>query len=618
MYAQQLYFMLWLSPCLMSWGSGMQGVFHMKSFGEQGEFLSLDSPSKNSKDFTNFRRIIHDGKHDHMVCTTYPLCRSFSNIIAEEYNSWAAEDISLPHEWYNPYNLPESINQIGNQNEFLHEGSILPLSIYMNHENFINQPSNFQEVQNFYPENPWNIAPVEDLGFSGPHYQKETYPKADIAKYQTSSSPTIRPIPDGILQHGNHINMAPHFDELWYPEISLVPQAHQNLDVSHIEKVTGSPNFHFNKDLSHSPHISEMRNSVFDVYQNQNFEVSTLNSASLYPDSGSSNNNDKISNLNIDTKKLIPNASNKRRRKKKVPKTNAEDYFKDRLELIMILRKNFSIGPRELAQHIPNEDSQGHRFMWEKQETPEKEAKYHKYIDKEILKFIKEFEHKEGIQPKRGDDFEVEKHLEHKETTLVDNLKRNRIIQSAFRIQWNGSEVLKSNIYNFADNFIHYGELTPHLGTSKHIKNISALGSTFVKIIAKLPKDKLSKEFEDDQSLLKYTHNFWKLCFSNQKEMKNGVRNFFRSIEEDISEKDMDRYVSTKFSKEHHQPDAIFSKIGISITSKTDRKQIYLFSWYFVYFRTMVFYPNLMFRKKSLAGNQLKKFIESGILYFFL
>ncbi|CAH7667932.1 expressed protein [Phakopsora pachyrhizi] len=201
--------------------------------------------------------------------------------------------------------------------------------------------------------------------------------------------------------------------------------------------------------------------------------------------------------------------------------------------------------------------------------------------------------------------------------SAIDRRKKDRIIEYTLRVQWNGSESLKETIHRFSFDFERYGEVVPHTGTAGHIKMISIIGINLMKIIAKKYSKKLgSVNFGDDQRLIKYTENFWKVCFADRREMKAELRIFFESIEEHSSNEDIDRFVSTVFTKKDNNPANIFLKISSNIAWKTNRQEIYLFSWYFAFFRTIVYFPELFSIKGYLPGNYLKKFIEGGILYF--
>ncbi|CAH7671114.1 expressed protein [Phakopsora pachyrhizi] len=113
MFTLQLFSIFCLSLHLILRYRGVQGAFHIASFGEEGEYLSHDSVSVNRKDFSKFNQNINYDKHNYMVPPTNPSSRVFSKPIAGEHTNLEAEDISLPYESDNPFNSPESVIQIG-------------------------------------------------------------------------------------------------------------------------------------------------------------------------------------------------------------------------------------------------------------------------------------------------------------------------------------------------------------------------------------------------------------------------------------------------------------------------------------------------------------------------
>ncbi|CAH7667925.1 expressed protein, partial [Phakopsora pachyrhizi] len=607
----QLYLIFYFSRYLISWGRGVEGAILKKSFGDEGEYLSLSSVSNNSKDLLKFQQNINDDKQNCIIHPKKPLSRDFFKQIAEENNKLKPKEISLQSEWENRFNPTEYVIQFENQHKFQHGGSMLPHSDYMIREDSVNQSQNFQETLNFFPQISSYTAQVEDLRFSGLNHQKETYPDPGPSKYQTLSSKATQPMIDVGFHNTINFNLASYLDENLYPNHSTVSQAYRNFDAPNTELTLGNPAFHFiQKDSIKNLHVSEVRDRVYNGNDNEYFEVSkNPNTESSFQNSGSRNNFKDDENSILFTSK-------KRKRKSKKAERELKESIKERLDLLRILEKNFSIGSMETLQNDIIFESKSRKFLLTHKKDPEKEAKYQKFIDKSILNFLHKDGPKEDQQPNCGIAPKVKEKFTQSEISLLDNRKRSRIIESAFRIQWNGFESLKKDINELASNFGSHKEADIHEGPSLHIKNISTLGITFMKIIAKkYPKGQVSKEFEDDQRLLEYSKIFWKFCFMDHKKMKEGLKDFFKSIRGDSSKRDIDYFLSTNLSKEHHKPDKIFSIIKTRITKKTDRKQILLFSWYFVFFRTMVYYPELFF-KGSLGGNWLKMFIEKGIMYF--
>ncbi|CAH7671113.1 expressed protein [Phakopsora pachyrhizi] len=367
------------------------------------------------------------------------------------------------------------------------------------------------------------------------------------------------------------------------------------------------------KDPLNSPQSSKVRDRELDGYNKQSREALNLNPRTTFQIFGPINANTKINQLNKLINKESSNLITSEKRKRKVTQLElkAIESFEERLDLIRVLKEDFTIGPKETSQKSKN-----YIFLRRKKKYPEEEAKYQKYIGKKVLNFLREQRPKENRHPEFSISVEVDSRFRRSEISAFDNRKRSEIIESAFRIQWNGFDAIEKSISDNAYNFRDHKDMKAQGATLLHIENISNLGITFMKIIAKkYPKGLVSDEFGDDQCLLAYNNLFWNFCFKNHKDLKEDVRVFFRSIRGNSSEKDIDQFVSAKLSVKHNKPEVIFSIIKTRITTKTDRNQILLFSWYFVFLRTMVYYPELIFQC-SLDGNQLKTFIENGILYF--
>ncbi|CAH7682738.1 hypothetical protein PPACK8108_LOCUS15810 [Phakopsora pachyrhizi] len=615
MFALQTCFFLWLSPSLISRGRGMQGFSHMKSIGDKGEYPLLDSTSKNIEDFSNLQQNIHAYKSSHVAPPTYPVSMDFLNQNAEEFNNWEAEDFSLLHEWENPFSHPEPEIQLENQYNTQHKGNILSHSVRMIHQNLIDQPSNFQSLD-YYLEDTWDFAPVEELTFSGPNHYKETHPRISFSKDQASSP--IQPKFDGDLYGGNQINLVSNIDKFRYPDLSFVTENPQYIAIPHDEKITENPSINFLQNYhSISPQPSEMIYRVLDDYRNQNLNVLNINPSSSSHNSGLLIDKPEISHPknSIDSNNLILGKSKRLKRKKNQKKIRkGEESDREKRDLLRILKEDFSTCSREAAQKFASGKQHGFMSARQLKQNQDKEAGYKTYIDSRVLNFINEYELKRGGKTKLHN----ERSLEKAEINLIGRRKTFRIIECVFRLQWDDCDLLKTAIHEFAHKFKNYEEATAHVLTPEHIKKISIIGITFMKIIAsKYPKNSVSKNFGEDQSLQKYTVKFWEHCFTNHGDIKNGVKSFFKSIREDNSELDIDQIISTEFLRSKNTPVLMFSKIRHRITFKTGIDQIYLFSWFFCFFRTIIYYPELLLKTGCAPGMKLKRFIENGIMYFF-
>ncbi|CAH7667927.1 hypothetical protein PPACK8108_LOCUS2369, partial [Phakopsora pachyrhizi] len=449
-----------------------------------------------------------------MVHSTHPVNMDFSNQISGEYNNWEAEDILPLHEWDNYFKYPESVIQLESHHEFQHGKTMFPPTVYTGHSDSVNQPANFEEVQHFHPVTPWSTASVEDLSFSVPNHQRETQTHEGSSKYQTPSPNTIQPIIDEGLHDESHYNLASYFDEFWHSDHSLVPQVHQNMDIPHTEQAIGVSDYHFLQNVPPiNPPISDITNRLLDDYHIQSREVFNINPESLFQNSGFINDDAKTGQLSnsIINENLIHNASKELKRKFTQAEHEAIESFKKRLDLIDILKKYFSIGPKETSKNNALSGSSVNRFLKKKKKNPELEAKYQRYIENETLKFVQEEELKEYQQPILGDSFKVEERSKKAERSAIDDRRRARLIECAFRIQWKDYQLFRKRLNDFAKYFIYPVEVTAHAGI------------TFMKIISKnYPKVKISEEFGDEESLLQYNTNFWNLCFLDQENMKTG------------------------------------------------------------------------------------------------
>ncbi|CAH7667483.1 expressed protein [Phakopsora pachyrhizi] len=598
------YLILWLSPSLVLLpGKGVQGYFLMRSLGEEGEHLSLDSASRNSEDISNVRRNIHDDKRNNLVPTSCPLNMDYSDQMAKEHNNWEEEDISLIHEWDNPSSPPGSVFLFENPYEIQHGKSTSPRSANTNHKNLIDQPSNFQQAHNFYLEDPQKFVIIDEISFSGGTNQKETNPHLSSSKDQDLSSYTIQHMLDGDLHDGNHINSMSHSNEFRHPDPAFVSQINQNLEITRDEQVTENPALHI---MQNDLHLSEMRNRV---NENQDSEVLNPKPASSSHNPGFTNTEEykDNENLTIGTSKKYEAINTK------LEIESIDESAKERSDLVNILSNHFSILSKETAHISATKKQYGFMSAQQSTKTPEEEAIYKNFIDKKVLKFVKGNESKKGKKTKLG----VERPFKKAETLAIGKRKRTKIVKYALGIQWNESESLKKTINQFAESFRKRRGLTVHDGLSRHIQTISFIGIAIMKIIAKnYAKNPVSENFGDDQSLINYSKRFWKYCFTNNREMGGGIRKFFKSIKECTSEEDIDKFLSTNFTKKDRNPGIIFAYIKDKLSTKTNWEQIYRFSWYFVFFRTIAYYPELFSKRGYIPGNYLKKFVEGGILYF--
>ncbi|CAH7682490.1 expressed protein [Phakopsora pachyrhizi] len=566
MFWLRLCLILWLSPSVIFRVRVVQGLFHSSPLGEAGEHQSLDSASWNSRDFHNIQQNVQTDEQTHNVHSAHPVNNDFLNQMHKEYIKWAENEISPLDEWYNPSD----------------------------------SAPNLEEVMNSYHRDPWDFALVKDSGIAIRNHQQKTYPFVGSSKDQEQSSSTIQPLHDEIFVDGDHVKLVSHFDEFRHSDSSFVPQSYQSFEIPQDEQMTQYPAFPTVKnDLFYSPHLSETRNRV---YQSQDCKRSYLNPSSSH-NSGfidSSAAIDQRSNSK-DNKNLIIGTP-KKRSKNVQTLADAEGYIRAKKKLITILKENFIICAKERALGRVSIKS------------PENVLNYIESKHKKSTNFMKHNKPQEVPQAK----YRIKGQSKDKNSERITRLKKYIIVEYAKRIEWTGSDVLKAAINSFADGFDNYQNAAKKPCTPGHIKNISVLGITFMKIIAKNYSNyPSSKVFGHDDSLLHYTKSFWNFCFTYDGKTDEDLEDFFANLGEKYTKKNLDQFLSTGFSHAHNTPKIIFSQIKTKITIRTDTQEIFLFSWYFVFFRAMVYYPQLIFKDGYLPGNKLKKFIEDGIMHFF-
>ncbi|CAH7670337.1 expressed protein [Phakopsora pachyrhizi] len=439
------------------------------------------------------------------------------------------------------------------------EDEISPLGEWYNHPD---SAPNLEEVMNSYHQDTWNSAPVDHSIFSGQIHQQQTYPHKVSTQDQGSSSNNVQPNYDGDVFGDNYGNFVQHFNQFRYPDSSFEHHPHQNFEISHDEQMTQYPAFHsMQNDLSYSPHHSDVRNRG---YQDQDWQVSDFNPASSSNNYGSLDTGAAIDHgiNSIDNKNLIYDTS------KNSMIEEAHWQYEEKLlfsgegksKLISILENEFSKNLRGTELEFMSYESKGVNVGQLKS------------VNKKVVDFI--YQQAEPITKKK---------LIRANSAKNAKLKKYTVIDYTIHIDWQGAVALKIEICNFADTLKKYRNSPKSRGsTENHIKKISIWGITFMKIIAKM--------------------------YSNNK-----ASEFFGKC----SQEDTRHFISTKFLDELNTPGNIFSRIKQKITGGTEMQVTYMFSWYFVFFRAMVYYPHLIFDDKINSGRQLKGFIEDGIVSFF-
>ncbi|CAH7672677.1 expressed protein [Phakopsora pachyrhizi] len=511
--------------------------------------------------------------------------------LSHDSASWNSRDLSdlQPNIHYDVQNhMAHSTYPVGNyhSNQEPEEGfgweadEIPPQDVWKKHAD---QTINLEEAMSFDQGNSWNFAQFEDSSFSGQNHQKENYPHAGYSQYQSSSSSTIQPY-DADLSDGNYVNSAPH--DFWYPDSSFAPQSHQILENSHYNQMTQGPAFHFEQGhLWNSPEtISNWG------YQNHGTTSSSHNS-------GITNTGAEINHRRntIDNESLNAAASKILTEKYTSISIIEMDCYPERVELIEILKNNF--------RRCTKKDAIS-RLNFKK---PRRDLDYESVHEK-ALRFIESKKSEAGSQATIAD----ENH------SLCDKLKRLLILEYTLGIYWDKSSSLKDILYNFADNFAKNKNVDRHPSNSIRMRRISILGINLMKIIAKKYSEKdISEEFGNDDNLLNYNTLFWEFCFKTHKNMKEDLSIFFQSIAGSLKSKiNIEELSSIKFST-HNNADTIFPVMERSIIGTSDKLADYLYSWYYVNFRAMVYYPELIVIGDFVASYHLKRFIESGILYYY-
>ncbi|CAH7677283.1 expressed protein [Phakopsora pachyrhizi] len=474
----------------------------------------------------------------------------------------------------------DSSNQMaGEYNDWGDE--ISPVDEWYNHPD---SAPNIEDAMNYRPQYTWNYETVEHSSLPGHNHQEVSYPHVGSSQDQASSSNNIQPVYNGDFYYGDHVNFEPHSNE-WHPVPSFSPQAHQNVQTPYNGQMTETPDFHsIQNELLYSPHLPETSNRF---YQNFDWDASNLNPALSSHNSGFKNTGAEIDHRgnSIGNQNSVSGTSKNPTGEEASPNIGAGNFYKGRmLRLIDVLKEGFSTCSQETVFK-----------KYGLEAIPEEEAEYENPNIIDIPATT--------IEPSTQDPMRNYRQ------------KLCRDLVNVLRIQWNGPDTLENEIFQFAYNFVlnQWGDKYPK--AEEHIVQISIMGITYMKIIAKMYPTKSSEEFGRDESLFNYTEKFWNHCFSKHKEKEEAFRNFFKSIREGTSEDVAEEILSADFMRGKNTPYQIFSSIA-KFTSSATYERLYRFAWYFCFFRTAVYYPELLFKLDTIPGNRLKKFIQMGISSF--
>ncbi|CAH7675025.1 expressed protein [Phakopsora pachyrhizi] len=399
---------------------------------------------------------------------------------------------------------------------------------------------------------------------------------------------------DGNLFGGNHVNLVPNFDAFRHSDSSFVPQPHQNFGIPSDEQMSQYSDFHsIQNDFSNSPHHSEMRDRL---YQNQDLEASDFNPASSSHNTGSFNADESFDHRSnsIDDEHLSIGTS-------KSP-AETDESFRERNELFEILT-NFFKRPskKEVKTEILNRS-----YKIEDKHLEKIHLKTNDYLKKQNLD-----EESEATLTNEGQ-------TDKDKAKMPSRLFKRMIYVYTLGLIWDDSDSIKEKLSAFVDKFNNFGNMNTNMNTKANIYNISVLGINFMKIIAnKYSKYSVSKEFVDEDSLLSYTESFWNFCFTNEGETIENFQEFFKALGIHCTEKDIGRFLFSEYTKGFKIPEKFFLKIKTKITSKTYKQEILAFSWYFVFFRAVFYYPQLIFIDSKICANEIISVIEDGIMYLY-
>ncbi|CAH7676268.1 expressed protein, partial [Phakopsora pachyrhizi] len=187
---------------------------------------------------------------------------------------------------------------------------------------------------NYHHQDPWNLAPVEDLSFFSHNNQEETRTHVGSSQNHGSSSNIFQPLYNGDLFGGNIVNLVPNCDAFRQPDSSFLPQQHQTFGISSDEQMSQYSDFHIiQNDFSNSPHHFEIRDRVC---QNQDLEVSDFNPESSSQYTGSIKNDElfdhRSNSIGDEHLNLLTSMS----------LAEADESLREWSELITILNKDFS------------------------------------------------------------------------------------------------------------------------------------------------------------------------------------------------------------------------------------------------------------------------------------
>ncbi|KAI8461537.1 hypothetical protein BY996DRAFT_31642 [Phakopsora pachyrhizi] len=327
----------------------------------------------------------------------------------------------------------------------------------------------------------------------------------------------------------------------------------------------------------------------------------------------------KIDNLkNLENKKRKISSIYKTE-KSKTPKLELKKQTvkQERKKLVDILINNFTIGPKKMEQ--PDEvNTTAIKNSLLAKKNLEEESKYQRSLDIKILNFLEKVDCEGEILNFRDVNSSSSRAFD-SVPNAVSKRAQIRTFEYIQRIQWKGSESFKKEISDLVGEFQDLKKANPPKAIPGRIRDISTVGVTLMKIISKFySTNPRSEEYGNNQYILNYTKEFWKIYFLDKENMDQELEIFCRSIGAK-SESEIDKCISIRFTSRKQGLSKIIPEMRKHILLRVDKNKLLQYAWYFALIRASVFFPeDILIPDSSEVRLNYRKFISYGIMYFVL
>ncbi|KAI8458508.1 hypothetical protein BY996DRAFT_8684761 [Phakopsora pachyrhizi] len=347
----------------------------------------------------------------------------------------------------------------------------------------------------------------------------------------------------------------------------------------------GNQNLH--EEIQNTQYDQNLLEKVLDPQD----DMEVLNSQN--PSSSHSPNSQKISHITLKKQKLK----------------------QEREELVRTLRNNFTIKPEEKEQLKRVAITIGKKPPWI-YKTLEDDSEIQRNLDIKILKFLDEANCEDNT-PNFRSGISKSSRAYDPVPNAVFKRAQLRTFECAQCIHWVGSESFKNEIRELVHNMKNSKEINCQEGYLSRIEDISTIGVTFIKIISKFhAKNPRSKEFGENQNILRYTRDIWKICFPNRENKAYDIARFCKSLGAE-SETAIEKCLKIKFNSRNSGLNQIISAMRDKIPAIKDKVDILQCAWYFALVRASVFYPEeILISDSSEVKKSFRNFISNGLMYF--